>query len=185
MDQMIGNVGRQLRLLRRARGMTLAQLAERADCTDGYLSSIENGTTVPRLSALATLAAVLGSDVTAFFPSTPSSRVTVHRAGDPELLFIYTWSTEFYTILSSPHDSPYTALIHHIYPGTEHLRFRYFGERFALLLIGQVMLSIGVETHHIGPGDTIHYSSHPEHSMFVTSHVPAEILWVVSPALLG
>lgn len=185
MDGMIENVGRQLRMLRRARGLTLAELADRAGCTDGYLSNIEKGATVPSLSAIATLAAVLGSDLTAFFPNPGSSRVTVHRAGDPDRLRMAPSSTESYTILSGANGASFTALIHHVYPGTDHIRFRYFGERFALVLSGQIELTIGTSTHRLGPDDTIHYSSHPEHAMRVTSHTPAEVLWVVSPALLG
>jgi transcriptional regulator with XRE-family HTH domain len=185
MDSIIGDVGRQLGRLRRGRGWTLAELARRAGFSDGYLSSIEKGTTAPSLSALATVSAVLGSNVSAFFPSEPPENVFVHSASDPERLRFSPNRQESYTLLSSSADEPsYTAVVWEVYPSSEDIRFRYFGERFALVLSGRIEMTIGADNISLVPGECVHYSSHPEHRFRVASNTPAEVLWIVSPALI-
>lgn len=185
MDEVIERVGRQLRLLRRARGLTLGELASRAGCTDGYLANIEKGVTAPTLSSIATLAAVLGSDLTAFFPSAPREQVHVHRAADMSHLRVAASSTETYAILSARSVDPsFTGLLDEILPSSAGTSYSYFGERFLLMLEGSVELRIGSAVHPLGPGDSVHYSSHPDHLLRVTSPTPATILWIVTPALL-
>ena len=52
-------VGREARRWRQSRGLTLAQVGERARLNVGYLSQIENDKAVPSLEALAAIAAAL------------------------------------------------------------------------------------------------------------------------------
>ncbi|MFL6139960.1 MAG: helix-turn-helix domain-containing protein [Frankiaceae bacterium] len=185
MDEIIERAGRRLRQLRRARGLTLAELADRAGCTDGYLSNVENGATAPTLSSLATLAAVLGTDMSVFFPSGERPRVHVHRAAETRHLRIAASGNETYTIFSARSVDPaFTGLLEEIAPSPSDTSYSYFGERFLLMLSGEIELRIGAEAHRLGPGQTIHYSSHPDHLLRVTSASPASILWIVTPALL-
>src|ERR687893_2045500 len=94
-------LGRRLRALRRARGMTLAEVAEETSFTAGYLSQIENGQSVPALSALADIAAALGADIAAFFPPEEAPRVRVSRAGDTRRIRIASDPTTEYVVLAS------------------------------------------------------------------------------------
>lgn len=165
--------------------MKLSALARDTDYTTGYLSQLENGTTVPSLSALADIAAALESDLSSFFPRDHGPRVHVSRAGDPDKLRVAPNAREEYVVLNGRGpDSAFTALIHTIYPTREVVRYRHPGERFALVLEGSARWTIGGTPYELGPGDTIHYSSHPEHEFEVTSHGPAEVLWFVNPAIL-
>lgn len=184
-DRVVGNVGRGLRTLRQARRVSLADLARDTGYSEGYLSQVESGATIPAISALATLAASLGTDLTAFFPHDEDAKVYVARASDPHKLRIAPNAREEYTILTAEDDdATFTALIHRIFPSDEVFRYRHVGERFALVLSGEVSLTIGGEEFELGPGDTIHYSSHAEHTLRVSSNGPSEILWFVSPAIL-
>lgn len=185
MDEVVEQVGGRLRRLRRARGLTLAALAERAGFTAGYLSNVETGVGVPTLSALATLAAVLGADMSAFFPTVGRQRVHVHRAVEMDHLRIARSSSETYTILSARSVDPsFTGLLDEIVPSESDTAYTYFGERLLLVLDGEIELRIGSTPHRLGPGETLHYSSHPEHTLKVVSPTPATVLWIVTPALL-
>lgn len=184
-DEVVRNVGRQLRRLRRSRGMTLVELARRAGCSSGYLSSVENGTITPTLSSISTLAAVLGADMSAFFRSTPEERVHVQRAASSHRWRISPTASQTYTILSSRRLEPsFTGLMEELAPTPDDTSYRYFGERFLVMLEGTLAAWIGAEEYFLGPLDTLHYSSHPAHLVRVTSEEPARILWVVTPALL-
>ena len=184
-DEVIERAGRQLRLLRRARGLTLADLAARTGLSDGYLSSVERGTTAPTLSSLTTIAAILGTDMSVFFPGRDRQHVHIHRAVDDEHLRIAASSNETYTILSARSVDPsFTGLIEDIAPSGTEMSYSFFGERFLLMLAGEIELRIDATAYRLGPGEMIHYSSHPNHVLNVTSPDPARILWVVTPALL-
>jgi transcriptional regulator with XRE-family HTH domain len=184
-DLAISSVGSRLSALRRGRGVTLSDLARESGYTTGYLSQVESGTTVPSISALADVAAALESDLTAFFPREREPKVHVSRAGDPEKLRVAPNAREEYVVLTGRGpESAFTALIHRIYPAREVVRYRHPGERFALVLDGSLRATIDGVPHELEPGDTIHYSSHPEHEFEVTSNGPAELLWFVSPAIL-
>jgi transcriptional regulator with XRE-family HTH domain len=184
-EELVRNVGRQLRRFRRGRGMTLSELARRAGCSDGYLSSVETGAITPTLSSISTLAAVLGADLSAFFGAPPEDAVHVRRAGAGQRLRISPTASETYTILSARRLEPsFTGLVEDLAPGPDETAYGYFGERFLVLLEGGLSMRIGAEEYELAPFDTLHYSSHPAHRVRVTSKEAARILWVVTPALL-
>lgn len=147
---------------------------------------METGATVPTLSSLAALAAALGHDLTAFFPSAPRERLHVHRARRPDRLRVAPSASETYTVLSARTAEPaFTGLLDEIAPSADDSsRGSFFGERFLLVLAGRVSLQLGAATHQLGPGDTLHYSSHPEHQLRVLGGTAAQLLWIVTPALL-
>jgi transcriptional regulator with XRE-family HTH domain len=184
-DAVLANVGKRLRALRRARNRTLEEIARDTGYTTGYLSQIETGEAVPSLSALAAIAAAHGTDITAFFPLEASAGVQISRAGDPDKLRIAPNSREEYVALSARGaTSAFTALISRYFPGESVGRYSQFGERFALVLDGEARFNVDGEERVLRPGDCIHYTSHPEHSIDVVSHNPAEILWLVQPAMI-
>lgn len=184
-EEVIETAGRQLRLLRQARGLTLAELAGRAGLTDGYLSSVERGATAPSLSSLATIAAVLGSDMSVFFPTISRGRVHVHRAARGDHLRVAAGSNETYTILSARSVAPnFTGLIEDLVPSAADTNYSFFGERFLVMLDGEIELRIDTTAYRLGRNRMIHYSAHPNHRLRVVSEQPAQMLWVVTPALL-
>ena len=184
-DAVLRNVGRRLRSLRRAQKRTLEELAADTGFTTGYLSQIETGDAVPSLAALAAISASLGTDMSAFFPFEASPGVHVSRAGDPDKLRIAPNSREEYIVVSSRGASAaFTALIARYFPGDSVGRYSQFGERFALVLEGSARFWIGGEPRLLEPGEFVHYTSHPEHSLDVVSNGPAEILWFVIPAMI-
>jgi len=52
-------IGRNIRLIRTARGLNLSQLAEKTDLSASYLSTVENDRRQPSLKAVNTIASVL------------------------------------------------------------------------------------------------------------------------------
>lgn len=183
-DRSVQQVGSRMRELRRARGMTLTQVAAETGLSTGYLSQLENGTTVPSLSALSTVAAALGADITAYFPPEDSPRVRVSRAGDPRQLRLGMDGATDYIVLSGRGgDGAFSALLatHDAQPPKLN---RYLGERFAFVRSGQVHMEVNGESHELGAGSYIHYSSHVDHSLERVSPGKAEVLWLVSPPIV-
>ncbi|HSK16001.1 MAG TPA: helix-turn-helix domain-containing protein [Gaiellaceae bacterium] len=185
MDVVIRDLGRRLREFRHARRRTLEEVAEDTGLTPGYLSQIETGEAVPSLSALAAIAAAMGTDMTAFFPFNDDPGVRITRAGDPDRLRISPTSREQYDVLSARGPSAaMTALISRYERGDSVGPYSQFGERFALVLDGRVRFNVDGEDRVAGPGEFVHFSSHPEQSTDVVSDGPAEILWLVTPPIV-
>ncbi|MGO1406189.1 helix-turn-helix domain-containing protein [Agrococcus casei] len=185
-DWVLSNIGGRIRDFRRHRRLTLAQLAEQSGYSEGYISAVETSATVPSISALSTLSAVLRVDVSELFPREVEAEVTVHRASGPNHLRLSESATEWYSLLSSRLNNPsYTALRHEFTSIDSSATYRYLGERFCLVLDGEVTLSFEGTSFTMGPGDSLHYASQPQHSL--SMHPDAErveLLWLVTPALV-
>lgn len=180
-------VGRNLAELRASRGLSLRELGELTGYTSSYLSQVERGDSVPSLSGLATMAAAIGVEMARLFEQAAGPRVHVSRADEPLQLRTALSDgepTHSYSIVGAHgNEGAYTALVHELPPGDDPIRFRHFGERFCLVLEGSVNIVIEGEIHRLNDGDWLHYASHSEHSIAVTSDKAASVLWVVSPAI--
>jgi transcriptional regulator with XRE-family HTH domain len=74
-------LGRNLRQLRTAKGLTLDRLANLSELTRGYISLVERGLKIPSISALLRLAKALDVNVAHLFDpnSAPAPRYTLFR----------------------------------------------------------------------------------------------------------
>jgi transcriptional regulator with XRE-family HTH domain len=177
-------LGARLRSLRRGRGLRLSDVARDTGFTTGYLSQIETGQATPSLTALAVIAASIGSDLADFFPDEPASDVRITRAGDPERFTIEPNGREEYVLLNGRiHGGDFTALIARHFPGGPVLSFRHVGEEHALVLDGRLRFTIDGARHELGSGEWIHYASDAEHAAEVISHGPAQVLWILRPGI--
>jgi predicted transcriptional regulator/transcriptional regulator with XRE-family HTH domain len=70
----LATLGQRVRFLRRARGLTLAELGTKVGCAPSVLSLLENGKREPRLSMVEQLAAALSVPVTELLKKQPPSR---------------------------------------------------------------------------------------------------------------
>lgn len=64
---MTPEVGQQIQFLRKRSGLSIRQLAERADVTPGIISCIERGKNSPSILTLQKILEALGSDLATFF----------------------------------------------------------------------------------------------------------------------
>lgn len=64
---MIANLGEKLRALRKARGLTTQELADKVAVSQSYISRFENKRAVPDVALLADILHALNSDLASFF----------------------------------------------------------------------------------------------------------------------
>ena len=60
-------IGQKIRRLRKLRGLTIEELAEKAELTKGFISQLERDMTVPSVTNLKQVVEVLGMDLATFF----------------------------------------------------------------------------------------------------------------------
>jgi len=79
-DPIVSRFGRLLREIRISRGLTQAQLAEKADVTMSYITRLEAGSYAAGIDLVARLAAALGTTVAELLPvSSPPDDLAVLR----------------------------------------------------------------------------------------------------------
>lgn len=79
-DPIVARFGQRLREVRSSRGLTQAQLAEKAEVTTSYITRLENGSSAPGIDLVARLAAALGTTVADLLPTTsPPDELAVLR----------------------------------------------------------------------------------------------------------
>ncbi|MDD9921964.1 MAG: XRE family transcriptional regulator [Boseongicola sp.] len=68
------SLGRDLRALRKSRGLTLVEVAERVDRSVGWMSQVERDLSEPTLEEIETLSEVLDVSVTTLFGQAPARK---------------------------------------------------------------------------------------------------------------
>lgn len=180
MDIELASLGRNVRRLRKARGMRLADLAEAVGYTASHISQIERGTYVPSLTALAMVAMALEVEMTTLLDSAPGPAVHITRAGEVKELRL---SGRSYQIVGSHGaEGAYSAFLLEL--NGEPAVYRHYGERFLLMLSGRVALRFGSDHYRLGPGGTLHYAAHETHEIICEGSGPVLALIITCPALV-
>jgi transcriptional regulator with XRE-family HTH domain len=179
-------IGRELRALRRARGLTASELAAEAGLSAGMLSKIENGQISPSLGTLATLAHVLSVPMTAFFRGHEAERTAVHvKAGSGlDVERRGTRAGHQYSLLghiganaSGVTVEPYLITLtaaSDVFP-----TFQHEGVEFIHMLEGVVEYRHGDGFYRLEPGDSLFFEADAPHGPERLVTLPARYLSVI------
>ncbi len=180
------DLGRRVRDLRKERGWTLAEAAERAGLARSTLSKIENGQMSPTYEALKKLAEGLKISVPQLFtpPSKAqvSARMAVTKATEGQGHATATYEHRLLAAtLSTKKMLPYTARIR----ARDLAEFggwvRHDGEEFLMVLTGVIRLHTEFyEPIELRRGDSAYYDATMGHNVVSVSPEDATILWVTS-----
>jgi len=123
-------VGRRINELRKMGGLRLSDLADATGYTAGYISQIERGTTLPSLTAMATLALALGVEMVALIENPASPKVVVTRAGSEHELRLG-GGIAYWIHGTMGGDRSFSVIVQEI-PKSDQ-SYRHYGERFMLV----------------------------------------------------
>ncbi|GGO59373.1 transcriptional regulator, XRE family with cupin sensor [Roseovarius pacificus] len=180
-------IGREVRDLRRARGMTVADLAAAAGLSVGMLSKIENGLTSPSLTTLQGLSSALSVPVTSFLRRFEERREAVHvRAGEAlEIERAGTRAGHQYNLLghlgansSGVVVEPYLITLSEesdVFP-----TFQHEGVELLYILEGEVGYRYGDQSFHLKPGDSLFFDADAPHGPDDLKKLPIRYLSVIS-----
>lgn len=177
------SLGADLRALRKARGLTLAQMAEALDRSVGWLSQVERGLSDPSVSDLREMATLLDVSVSSLFRQDATS-VEEHgyivRAGARRP--IGSREEGLVEELLSPDLTDDFEVVHSTFaPGaciTEPVTRQ--TQEVAYVISGTLDLWINGVTHILREGDSFRLRGDP-YKWQNTSAEPAVLIWVISP----
>ena len=180
-------VGAQIRTLRQALGMTLAELSAAAQISTGMLSKIENGQTSPSLATLQAIANALNMPLGSFFTSVDEKReatyvragegLTIERRGSAkghryELLGHGVRSkvkVEPFLITLDEHSDAFPI-------------FQHDGTEFIYMLAGEITYAHGDQTYVLRPGDSLYFDASAAHGPLGLTQLPAVYLAILVDA---
>jgi transcriptional regulator with XRE-family HTH domain len=181
-------IGGRLRHARLNQRISLKQLAAEVQCTESFLSKVENDKVRPSLTMLHRIVVALDINVATLF--TPShdaeAPVTVMSAGKRPILKTAHLRTgrgiRLEALIPAPRAVLLEANIHHVMPGASSRGvIHHKGEEMGYVLQGQLELIVEKKVFRVNEGDTFFFPSHLPHGYRNTGKVEAKILWVNTP----
>ncbi|MFC3616590.1 helix-turn-helix domain-containing protein [Lutimaribacter marinistellae] len=195
-DESMATFGAEVRELRRARQMTLADLAEASGVSLSHLSAIERGSVNPTLGKISRIAIGLGVPEEWFFNRRegegPLERTYVVRHENRRnlnLLYGETAEVSGYAdeLLSSSLGGAFHMGISEYAPHSEAVADEIYsraGEQHGLVLEGELVLTLETEVITVRAGDSFSFPGDILHSTRNMSDRPARLIWVNSPVII-
>lgn len=183
---MLGEVGTQVRSIRKEAGLTLEQLSELSGLSTGIVSQIERGLANPSFATLAQLAHGLGIPVGRLFQVSDQSRSPVVRRSERRTLGGHGIGADDgsrYELLTPDLNGALEATWVETPPGydTSATPFRHQGEEFGLILSGRKDVYLDGKRHELHAGDSIRYLSTIPHWYANPGDEVCTAIWVSTP----
>jgi transcriptional regulator with XRE-family HTH domain len=176
-------IGEQLKAARQARRMTLADVAQAAGITKGFLSKIERDQASASVASLMRICDTLGLSVGELFSATPGD--VVRRASYPPINFGGTGMTEY--LLTPSGERRLQAILSEIEPGGGSGAEPYSlpaDVEFVFVVSGRLAVTLRDEEVVLEAGDTLTFAPHVPHTFrSAAEDATTQVLWVFSPAL--
>jgi transcriptional regulator with XRE-family HTH domain len=175
-------VGQRLRVLRKARNLSIRSLAELSGLSVNTLSLIENGKTSPSVTTLHHLAESLNVSITAFFENEQKKkRVVYQKAGERQQIVFSQGQMEKLSEGMPPLGSePFiTKLEPKANSGDAPVIFA--GREFIYCLEGHITYTVEGETYSLSPGDSLIFDAYMPHSWRNTAATSSCALLVLCP----
>ncbi len=180
-------LGFQIRDLRRAKGITISELAHRINRSIGWLSQIERGMAEVNISAMHEIANVLEVQISWFFrtgePAAEDELGLVVRKANRRTLDFH--GSGVHEEILSPSISGDLLLVESTFaPGAstgDRDRERR-GEEAGMVISGTLQLQVEGKTLLLKAGDSFAFTRRGPHRCHNPGKVPAVVLWVLTPA---
>ncbi len=193
--EQVSRFGEDLRALRRAQKLKLADLAEMTGKSVGYLSKVERGLARPSVTALQEIAQALGVPVGWFFDSdgpVPADErpFIVRKDRRRKLTYSGITDTEYMGfkdhLLSATLDSQLALGISTYDEGgsTGDDAYTHEGEEAGYLLEGRIVIELDGKHFELEPGDSFSFSANIPHRYFNPGPGPAKLIWANTPISL-
>jgi transcriptional regulator with XRE-family HTH domain len=174
------NVGARIRQLRLGLGLSVRALAAETGFSPSLISQVEHGHVMPSIGSLERIAMALGVSLSTFFAESETTFEGLVRANArPKLTS--TWSPVSIEALRPMKGAgTLEPVLIVMAPGGRSGKFptAHAGEKFVLVLDGEVTLTLGDEGHALSTGDAITFASAIPHQLENTGAEPAHVVIV-------
>lgn len=175
--------GEKVRALRMQRGLTLTHLAEKSNRSVSLLSQIETGNVSPSFSSMQTIADALEVSLAQIISEENAAEGgDFYHIGAAERKVLITQGGVQHQLLSRGLPLTFEFNFIEVPPGasTGDPLYSHEGEECGVLLEGELVVEIGLQVHHLKPGDSITMKSSLPHKISNPGNQKARAVWVNS-----
>jgi transcriptional regulator with XRE-family HTH domain len=174
-------LGLRIRQLRARRHLSLTALAKHVGSSSSFLSQLERGTTSASISTLRRISAGLGVTLAELFDEDADPPMSVLRREDRPGIETAAGTRKY--LLTPPPLRHVEVYVGEFDPGASTGDAYVHGDSQELFLVikGTMRVEIGEQSHVLGPGDSIEYTTAAPHRSENCGEEQAEVLWIVSP----
>ncbi|MGY1490553.1 helix-turn-helix domain-containing protein [Methylobacillus pratensis] len=179
------HLGNVIKDIRQQHGLTIAEVAERANISRGMLSKIENGLVSTSLDTLEQLANSLGVTISRLFQgyNQPTGGAQLVKKGQGmEVVRRGTRNGHTYHLLAydqGPKKLFEPFLITLEDPGEEFPSFEHSGTEFLYMLEGELGYRVGEEVYMLEPGDALTFRGEIPHRPEYHAKLPIRFLAII------
>jgi transcriptional regulator with XRE-family HTH domain len=186
LDKISVEIGKRIKELRKAKGMTLKQLGESANFSISFLSQLENGQTSITINSLTGIAAALDAEIATFFNLTEVHQGIIFRSYEQRGFRLEKSNFIYYSLANEAMDRVLEPLLVEVLPGDRtNVRSRpHGGEEFVYVLEGTLTVFIEEKEFLLYPGDSLHMSSAIPHDWANLTNKSVKIISVNTPSVL-
>ena len=159
-------IAEKLKAFRLANRMTLKQLADKAGCTDAYLSQLERGRANPSIMILKKIASALQVKVVDFFlePETQENEV-VCKQGERVNIRFKQGDAKIQMLVRSIQNKRMQPFYTTIEPGGGSKGpYSHIGEEFGIVLQGELEVNLKGKPYRVKKNESFYFSSQEPHS---------------------
>ncbi len=175
-------VGKQLRAVRTAFGLSQRELAKRAGVTNGMISLIEQDRVSPSIGSLQKILSAIPMTMAEFFTrDLQGQQAVVFRAADmPD---VGTGEIEYRLVAASRRDRKMSILSETYAPDTDTGEdlLTHSGEEGGVVIEGELEVTVAGQTWVLGPGDSYYFDSRLPHRFRNTGKVAVRIVSANTP----
>ena len=177
-------VGAEIRALRKANGLTLKDVAAKADISVGYLSEIERDITQVPIAVLRRLCDVFNVSIGWLLGVSRTGpeherNVIVRQADRTRLTFPGLGISE--ELLSPDLTGPLEMLISSFEPGADSDFYSHDGYEAGLVMQGDLELWVNGTKHELAQGDSFAFPSTEVHRCVNPTKKITKVLWIITP----
>jgi transcriptional regulator with XRE-family HTH domain len=180
-------IGGRLKHARLVQKLRLRELADRLDCSESFLSKLENDKVRPSLAMLHRIVGILDINIAALFTdSTSDSPVSIVRSNArPEIRtdpLTQGRGIALECLVAAKPGGLIDANIHRVEAGGHTDGFiEHFGEEIGFVLEGELELTVEKVTYKLKAGDSFFFQSDLKHGYRNPGKVTTRVLWVNTP----
>ena len=177
-------LGRRIKMLRVARGMTLKDLEQKGGISATHVSEIERGKASPTVGALGRIALALGLRPATLVEPRLLPEVTVKRATERRSHAVL-WGSVSIESVTEPTQDALLSLHTFTLPIAREasLAHHHEGEEWVTVLSGVAEVRIDGKPHVLREGDALHFRAHRTHAYANLGSSPAVLLVAGRPRL--
>ena len=179
------DVGVRLQSIRKLKGLSQRELANRAGVTNSTISMIEKNSVSPSISSLKKVLSGIPMSLVEFFSLDMDEENTTQVVYKADELLSMSSGEVAFKLVGKAHPNRALAFLDETYPpgaDTGEDMYSHEGEEAGMLIEGILELTVGSEVFLLEPGDSYYFDSSKPHRFRNPGDKPARLISATTPA---